>query len=158
MSSNKNARLELERLYGRECFIDKLHLRKDKRKKYTGKAQYKKMKQLTYHHIKMRKDGGKTTIENGALLSVENHSWFHRQPPEAQAAMNRAFQQYKISVATLNSRGIQSVQKLEIDTSDCITIPLEENEIKKINRETNKTRRAREKQALKQELEDLEYE
>lgn len=91
-------------------------------------------------------------------MSVENHSWFHRQPPEAQAEMNRAFQQYKISVATLNSRGIQSVQKLEIDTSDCITIPLEENEIKKINRETNKTRRAREKQALKQELEDLEYE
>ena len=35
MSSNKNARLELERLYGRECFIDKLHLRKDKQKKYT---------------------------------------------------------------------------------------------------------------------------
>lgn len=63
MSSNKNARLELERLYGRECFIDKLHLRKDKQKKYTGRAQYKKMKQLTYHHIKMRKAEGKQLLK-----------------------------------------------------------------------------------------------
>lgn len=32
MSSNKEMREELERLYGQECFIEKLKLRKDKRK------------------------------------------------------------------------------------------------------------------------------
>ena len=73
MSKNKSVRKELERLYGRECFIDKLHLRKDKQK-YKGKAQYKRMKQLTYHHIKPKKDGGEATIQNGALLSEENHT------------------------------------------------------------------------------------
>lgn len=49
--SNKRAKDELIRLYGAECFIDKLHLRTDKGRKYTGKAQRHKMKQLTYHHI-----------------------------------------------------------------------------------------------------------
>ena len=74
MSSNKNARKKLEERYGKECFIEKLHLRKDKEpRRYTSKGQMKKMKQLTYHHIKMKKDGGRATVENGALLSAENH-------------------------------------------------------------------------------------
>ena len=81
MSKNKSARQELERLYGKECFIEKLHLRKEKQQRYTGKGQFKRMKQLTYHHIQMRKDGGKATVENGALLSTENHAWFHKQNP-----------------------------------------------------------------------------
>ena len=91
MSTNKSARQELERLYGKECFIDKLHLREEKQKRYTGKGQFKRMKQLTYHHIKMKKDGGRATIENGALLSAENHAWFHKQSPEKQSEMNKAF-------------------------------------------------------------------
>lgn len=53
------------------------------------------MKQLTYHHIKMKKDGGRATRENGALLSAENHAWFHQQSEQAQAQMNAIFQDYK---------------------------------------------------------------
>ena len=49
--SNKSAKEALIRLYGKECFIDKLHLRQDTERKYKGKAQYHRMKQLTYHHI-----------------------------------------------------------------------------------------------------------
>lgn len=49
--SNKSAKEALIRLYGKECFIEKLHLRPDTERKYTGKAQYHRMKQLTYHHI-----------------------------------------------------------------------------------------------------------
>lgn len=55
----------------------------------------KKMKQLTYHHIKMKKDGGRATVENGALLSAENHAWFHKQNSQDQAIMNAMFQEYK---------------------------------------------------------------
>ena len=51
MSSNKRAKERLIELYGDECFIDKLHLRKDGERRYTSKGQYKRMKQLTYHHI-----------------------------------------------------------------------------------------------------------
>ena len=96
MSSNKRAKEELIRRYGAECFIEKLKLRKDSEpKRYTGKGQKARMKQLTYHHIEMKKDGGKATVENGALLSAENHAWFHKQNPQTQAAMNAMFQDYK---------------------------------------------------------------
>lgn len=156
MSSNKNARKALEKLYGKECFIDKLHLRKDKQK-YTGKSQYKKMKQLSYHHIVMKKDGGKATVENGALLSIENHAWFHKQTPERQKAMNEAFQAYKISVAEINSCGVVQAQIIENNIEDYISIPLEDNS-KLFTRETTKQRRAREKRELREALEELEYE
>lgn len=49
--SNKRAKQELIRRYGAECFIEKLHLRPETKRRYTGKAQYHRMKQLTYHHI-----------------------------------------------------------------------------------------------------------
>lgn len=95
-SNNKRAKEELIRRYGAECFIEKLKLRKDvEPRKYKGKGQMKKMKQLTYHHIRMKKDGGRATVENGALLSAENHAWFHKQNSQDQAIMNAMFQEYK---------------------------------------------------------------
>ena len=96
MSDNKRAKEKLIKLYGEECFIEKLKLRKyTEPKRYKGKGQMKRMKQLTYHHIRMRKDGGKATVENGALLSAENHAWFHKQSPQVQVQMNEMFQEYK---------------------------------------------------------------
>lgn len=128
-NENKRAREELERLYGAECFIDKLGLRKI----YTGKNQVKrvvgkerkaqqfKKKQLTYHHILEKSKGGKATIENGAILSAENHAWFHQQPKEAQREMNQAFQDYKrgipIHTATLRVMGAE----LEVENVHQIT-------------------------------------
>ena len=97
--SNKKAKEKLIALYGAECFIEKLKLRKDtESRKYTSKGQMKKMRQLTYHHIKEKCKGGQATVENGALLSAENHEWFNKQTSEAQRQMNEAFQQYKNSV------------------------------------------------------------
>lgn len=107
---NKRAKEELIRRYGAECFIDRLHLRDDKDRKYTGKGQYRRMKQLTYHHIKMRKDGGKANVENGALLSAENHNWFHQQPMARQREMNDMFQELK---RELDHIGIEYVDDLE---------------------------------------------
>lgn len=96
MSDNKRVKEKLIKLYGAECFIEKLKLRKHTEpKKYKGKGQMKRMKQLTYHHIRMKKDGGRATVENGALLSAENHAWFHKQSPQVQAQMNEIFQEYK---------------------------------------------------------------
>jgi len=111
MSSNKSAKEKLIALYGAECFIDKLHLRKDTDRTYTGKAQYKRMKQLTYHHILEKSKGGRATVENGALLSTENHEWFNKQSKAAQAEMNRLFQEYKkckvVLVDDLEELGIE---------------------------------------------------
>ena len=68
MSSNKNAKQKLIELYGEECFIDKLQLRPMEGRKYTGKAQMKRMKQLTYHHIREKSKGGKATVENRCFV------------------------------------------------------------------------------------------
>jgi len=95
MSTNKDAKQRLIELFGPECFIEKLHLRKDTERHYTATNQYRRMKQLTFHHIQERCRGGKATVENGALLSAENHQWFNKQSKENQARMNMMFQEYK---------------------------------------------------------------
>lgn len=68
MSSNKKAKERLIQLYGPECFIEKLQLRKDGPKKYTGKGQMKRMRQLTYHHILEKSKGGRATVENRSFV------------------------------------------------------------------------------------------
>ena len=147
--SNKKAKEELIRLYGAECFIDKLHLRIDEKPRvYKGKVQYYKMKQLTYHHILERSKGGKATIENGAILSVENHEWFNKQPAAEQRRMNDAFQEYKrtfkIAVAEITPEEIKQVKVYEEDLEEYETIPvydMTEEEITKYEehkRERNK--------------------
>lgn len=143
--SNKRAKERLIQLYGAECFIEKLHLRKDTEpRKYTSKGQRKRMKQLTYHHIKERRHGGKATVENGALLSEENHIWFNEQSKEAQKKMNELFQQYKASVEC----SIEFVDELDtrFSIASAIIVPAE--------LEKEHYNRAREKRAWKKEVEE----
>lgn len=143
--SNKKARKKLIKLYGAECFIEKLHLRKDKEpRKYTSKGQYEKMKQLTYHHIKEKQYGGTATVENGALLSAENHAWFNKQSKEAQRQMNEVFQQYKQSVECK----VEFVDNLDtrFSIASAIIVPAE---IEKAH-----YNRARKKRAWQREIEE----
>lgn len=141
---NKTAKQKLIQLYGAECFIEKLHLRVDTEpRKYTSKGQRKRMKQLTYHHIRERQNGGKATIENGALLSAENHEWFNKQSKEAQKQMNELFQQYKQSVECK----VEFVDELDtrFSIASAIIVPAELE--KKYNR-------AREKRAWKKQVKE----
>ena len=142
--SNKQAKEKLIRLYGAECFIEKLHLRKDTEpRQYKSKGQYKRMKQLTYHHILECQSGGKATVENGALLSAENHAWFNKQSKEVQRQINELFQKYKQSVECK----VELVDELDIrfTVASAIIVPAELE--KKYNR-------AREKRARKKEVEE----
>lgn len=148
MSSNKRAKEKLIQMYGAECFIEKLKLRKDTEpRKYKGKSQMKKMKQLTYHHIKMRKDGGKATIENGALLSVENHAWFHQQNLQDQERMNSMFQEYK-----------KHYQECQVVFVDELEFPFEirttEFHIDEREQKKEKYNRAKEKRELQRRIDE----
>lgn len=143
--SNKKARKKLIKLYGAECFIEKLHLRTDAEpRQYTSKGQYKRMKQLTYHHIREKQYGGKATVENGAILSEENHIWFNEQSKEAQRQMNEVFQQYKQSVECK----VEFVDNLDtrFSIASAIIVPAE---IEKAH-----YNRAREKRAWQREIEE----
>lgn len=143
--SNKRAKERLIQLYGAECFIEKLHLRKDTEpRKYTSKGQRKRMKQLTYHHIREKRNNGKATVENGALLSAEKHAWFNKQSKEAQRQMNEVFQQYKQSVECK----VEFVDNLDtrFSIASAIIVPAE---IEKAH-----YNRAREKRAWQREIEE----
>lgn len=134
--SNRRKKEELIKIYGPKCFIEELGLRKPseiakERKKYTGKKQLKIMDELTYHHIKERCNGGKTTLENGAILRNMNHQWFNRQSKERQAEMNEMFQEYKrkfprfsIVAAQLTTEGVKKTEIIEFEETETIEIPL----------------------------------
>ena len=116
MSSNKNIKDRMIAKYGPECWIEKLHLRVDTEPRYyTSKAQYKRMKALTYHHIKEKRNGGQTTEENGALLSEENHQWFNKQPPEVQDKLNDIFQEYKKQFNLLHGNDKKAVEVVRLE-------------------------------------------
>lgn len=143
--SNKQAKEKLIRLYGAECFIEKLHLRADiEPRRYKSKGQYKRMKQLTYHHIREKQHGGTATVENGALLSAENHMWFNKQSKESQKQMNELFQQYKQSAECK----VEFVDNLDtrFSIASAIIVPAE--------LEKAHYNRAREKRAWKKEVEE----
>ena len=125
-NENKRAREQLERIYGKECFIKKLKLREKygEGHTYIAKGQVKKAvwyrsQQLTYHHIKEKSKGGKATVENGAILSAENHEWFHKQSKQRQREMNEAFKEYKrthrINIATLTTDGVKQSHQITFD-------------------------------------------
>lgn len=142
--SNKEAKQRLIELYGAECFIEKLRLRKDTEpRRYKSKGQRKRMKQLTYHHIQERSNGGQATVENGALLSTENHEWFNRQSKEAQRQMNELFQRYKNSVEC----SVEFVDNLETSFSIASVIIVPAELEKKYNR-------AKEKRAWRKQVEE----
>lgn len=53
---------------------------------------------LTLHHIKPVREGGKTTMENGALLSLRKHEEFNKleqQYPDLAAELNMYFEIYR---------------------------------------------------------------
>ena len=68
MSNYKLIKKKLIERYGEECFIEKLKLRQDPNRVYKGKRQRKRMKQLSYHHIVEKRNGGKATVENRGFI------------------------------------------------------------------------------------------
>ena len=117
MSSNKSAKQRLIQKYGGIDFLDQMHVKVPESKTYTSKGQLKRMKQLTYHHIQEKQYGGKATVENGALLTAEHHTWLHKQPPEVKSKLNMAFQEFK------KARDAE----LPVETVDINELPFELN-------------------------------
>ena len=156
MSSNKAAKEALIRRYGNICFIERLHLRDTTGLKYKGCGQYRRMKQLSYHHILEKSKGGKATIENGALLSTENHEWFHKQPKADQQKMNRMFQELKRKIDYEECR-VEEVEEVKCPF-ECLYLEMEMDkegklDIKKL-REDERKQEKRELQKLRKEYED----
>lgn len=65
---NRSAREMLEKIYGKKCMIHegirKLSSPKPSKGHYKGKSI---ARQLTYHHLKAKRYGGKATLDNGRI-------------------------------------------------------------------------------------------
>ena len=126
--SNARAKKELEKIFGKGCFIERMGLREIK--------GYKKMdRMITYHHIREKSKGGKATVENGANLAWENHQWLHSLPPKEKAFVNNKLQAWKFAYLQMNGKGdfgVSGTVDPRIDFSDLnegkdyISIPLED--------------------------------
>lgn len=142
MSDNKRVKKRLIKKYGDECFIEKLHLRHDTEPRvYKSKGQMEKMKRLTYHHMIPKSKGGKATDENGAILSEENHIWFHQQSPEVQEELNQKFREYK---------------KCKVELTDDLDLDFSVNTIVFEPQEIFKERRTRKKEIAEKKAKKYE--
>ena len=163
MSSNRSARQELERIFGKKCMIEALGIRyipSKERRKIKGYTKYDDY--LTYHHIKEKHDGGKSTAENGALLRGYNHRWLHSLPYHQKEQINQALQQYKLTILAkrLEANELGEINEvveeipLDFNPEDFVTIPAYTTE----KRKKVKFNRAKTKREFRKQVEEALYE
>jgi hypothetical protein len=83
MEKRVTIKQQLINMYGQTCFLG-------------GSVDNKNI--ITYHHIKPVREGRETTVENGALLSLQMHWLFNKfelLDPEFAKELNEYFIYYK---------------------------------------------------------------
>lgn len=138
--NNKRAKEELMELYGKGCMFEKAHIAERiakmggiktyasylAGKKFKGKSI---KKQLTYHHLQHKSDGGRATVENGAVVDVTAHAYLHSLPRHQEEIINNMLRAYKINFMELNQGQVLGAGSLEVeDEIEFISIPIEQDE------------------------------
>lgn len=93
-------------------------------KRFKGK---KIPKQLTYHHLRHKSDGGKATVENGAVVDATAHAYLHSLPRHQEEIINNMLRAYKINAMAITTEEVLNHDAIEFDMTDYITIPLEDD-------------------------------
>ena len=149
---NSKARRRLEKIYGKGCMFKKAHIEEQiealqtkriiksykvflKETKYTGKKIRQLERNMTYHHLRHRSEGGKTDVDNGAIVNEMAHRYMHSLPREDEEVINNMLRKFKIQGGTLTAteQGIQIEDPFGIDLDyelndeDVITIPVYDN-------------------------------
>lgn len=95
---NKSVREELERIYGKHCMVHQgirnLRPPQPKKANYKGRSI---ANQITLHHLKPRRAGGPTTLENGSLVCRKCHDWLEQLPELERERVNDELREYKAS-------------------------------------------------------------
>ena len=149
---NSKARRRLEKIYGKGCMFKKAHIEEQiealqtkriiksykvflKETKYTGKKIRQLEGNMTYHHLRHRSEGGKTDVDNGAIVNEMAHRYMHSLPREDEEVINNMLRKFKIQGGTLTAteQGLQ-IQDFfgidldyELNDEDVITIPVYDN-------------------------------
>lgn len=108
-NKNRSIRIALARIYGSGCmfkksgaedYIEKLGTIKTY-KTFKEKLHYKPKKievleELeSLHHLKHKSEGGKTDIENGAIINILAHQYMHTLPRNQEEIINDYIREWK---------------------------------------------------------------
>lgn len=153
---NKIIRERLEEIYGHICMMHeglKINGYKKSKVRYTGKAIER---QLTLHHLKPRRLGGKTTVENGAVLCRGCHDYLEQTSPEDREKLNDLLREYKR--CRYKRCRVEVVDNLDIGISlNIAEIEVQDKSIRIRKRELQAKRKMQEKrelQKIRKEWED----
>lgn len=170
MSKNRSVRIALAQVYGSGCmfkksgaekYIEKLgHIKTYKQfkeeRKYTSKKTKALENLMTLHHLLHKSEGGKASIENGAIISALAHQYMHSLPRNQEEVINDFIREYKRRI---------DKRELEVEFTDDLEAPVEisyaeisiiNNKLtaKRLEKERTDREERRELQRLKKEWED----
>lgn len=162
MSSNKQARELLEKMYGKGCMFKRARIAEKieamggiktyrrflTEKRYTLKEIRRYESIMSYHHLRHREDGGKATAENGAEINSLAHCYLHSLPRHQEEIINNMLRSYKQSIECQ----VVLVDDLELPYTVIATeiIPAE------LEKKKPKYNRSKEKRKWQRELEEEE--
>ena len=133
--SNRRAKEALIQIYGDGCMFEKAKIAERIEqmggirtyRSYVAEKRFKGKsikKQLTYHHLRHRSEGGPASVENGAVVEATAHAYLHSLPRHQEEIINNMLRLYKLNVIEMNTDGVVSHDAIEFDVSDYVTIPL----------------------------------
>lgn len=171
-SDNSKKRRQLEQIYGKGCMFRKANIEDKierlqtiktykvflKETKYTGKKISQLERNMTYHHLQHRSEGGKTDIKNGAIVNELAHRYLHSLPRSKEEIINNMLREYKLNIATMGvtDKGLESrdAVQIEFDLSEgFITIPVYDNTEKDMIKR-QKFNRAKAKKQFQDEIDE----
>ena len=140
-NSNRSAKKELERIYGKGCFFNRAKVAEQieemggiktfkvfvKEKRFKGKPI---SHQITYHHLKHKSEGGKATVENGANVEEVAHQYLHSLPRNQEEIINNMLREFKLNCVMMTGDGqVQEAQSISFNFGeDVLVIPLYDND------------------------------
>ena len=140
-NSNRSAKKELERIYGKGCFFNRAKVAEQIEamggiKTFKVFVQEKRFKgkpishQITYHHLKHKSEGGKATVENGANVEEVAHQYLHSLPRNQEEIINNMLREFKLNCVMMTGDGqVQEEQSISFNFGeDVLVIPLYDND------------------------------
>lgn len=167
-SGNKDIKEQLIKVYGNGCMFERARIAEKISlmggiktfKSFKREKEFKGQKisyQLTLHHLRHRSEGGKTSLENGAVISELAHQYLHSLPREEEEYINNLLRRFKLNCVSMQGDGvITNMSTIDIPTEfieeDYLIIPVYDNK-----KRDNKIIRAKQKRELRELLQDYEY-
>lgn len=177
MSDNSKARQALEQIYGKGCMFKKAHIEEQiyqlrtiktykvflQETRYTGKKIRQLEKNMTYHHLRHNSEGGKATVENGAIVNELAHRYLHSLPRDEEEIINNMLRHFKLQggilVPTENGLEVEQPVRIDIDfgdMEDCIIIPAYDT-TKEDFEKREKFNRAKSKREFQKQVDEALY-